>query len=83
MTPTLGSSRYRHRMPMTATPSTNGAKKIARIALRPRNFLLRATARARGSAMRSGTLSTVKIAVARIEFQNGPDVVESGVKSST
>ena len=68
---------------MTATPSTNGAKKTARIALRPRNFLLSATASARGSAMSRGTLSTVKMAVARIDDQNGSDVVDPGVKRST
>ena len=63
---------------MTATPSTNGAKNTARTALRPGNFLFRATASASGRAMSSGTLSTVKIAVARIEFQKVSEVVDPG-----
>ena len=68
---------------MTATPSTNGAKKIARTALRPQNFLFSATARASGTTMSSGTLSTVKMAVARIDDQNGSEVVDPGVSRST
>ena len=63
---------------MTATPRTNGAKKMARTALRPQNFLLSATASASGTTMSSGTHSTVKIAVARIEFRTAPAVVDPG-----
>jgi hypothetical protein len=38
----------------------------------------RGTAMSSGSATTSGTLSTVKIAVACIESQNGPEVVVPG-----
>jgi hypothetical protein len=41
------------------------------------------TATSSGSTTISGTLRRVKIAVARIAAQNGPEVTEPGVNSST
>jgi hypothetical protein len=69
-------------MPMTATPSTNGANTTARKKFRPGNLRARGTATSRGSTTISGTLRRVKIAVARIAAQNGPEVTEPGVNSS-
>jgi hypothetical protein len=40
------------------------------------------TAMSSGSTTISGTLSTVKMAVARMDDQNGPAVVEPGVNRS-
>src|SRR5215213_7484775 len=65
--------------PMTATPSTYGAKKTARKNVRPGNFRLSSTARTSGMATRNGTLATVKIAVARIECQNGTNCADEGL----
>ena len=70
-------------MPTTATPRTNGAKITARKKLRPGNLRASGTAISSGSTTSSGTLRTVKMAVARIESQNGPEVVDPGVNSST
>src|SRR5215208_6077173 len=81
-TPKDGSSMERHIKPMTATPSTYGAKKTARKNVRPGNFRLSSTARTSGTATRNGTLATVKIAVARIECQNGRNCTDEGSNSA-
>src|SRR5690349_5214942 len=63
--PRFASSRNRHSRPMTATPSTYGAKNTARKNVRPGNRRLSMSAIPNGRATRSGTEATVKIAVAR------------------
>ena len=67
---------------MTATPRTYGAKMVARKKLRPGNLRASGIASSSGSTTMSGTLRTVKIAVARMEAQNGPEVVVPGVNRS-
>src|SRR5256885_7547821 len=59
--PRLASSRNRQSRPMTATPSTNGAKKTARKNVRPGNDRLSSSAMPSGSTTSSGTEATVKI----------------------
>ena len=71
MTPIVGSSMNRNRRPTTATPRTYGVKKTARKNVRPGNARLSSSATPSGTTSRKGTESTVKIPVARIDFQNG------------
>src|SRR5215213_6394741 len=80
--PKDGSSRYCHISPMTATPNTYGAKKTARKNVRPGNWRFSRTASPSGMVIRKGTLATVKIAVARIECQNGSNCTDSGSNSA-
>jgi hypothetical protein len=69
-------------MAMTATPRTYGAKYTARNRFRPGNFLFMARAISSGITSSSGTLMTVKIAVARIACQNDSNVIDPGVNRS-
>ena len=61
---------------MTATPSTNGAKKMARKKVRPGNFRLSRIASSSGSTTRNGTLMTTKMPVALMPFQNGSNCTD-------
>ena len=63
-------------------PSTNGAKMIARNNDRPGKVRLSSRAIPSGTSTRNGTLATTKMAVARIPFQNGSNVIESGSNRS-
>ena len=63
---------------MTATPSTNGAKKMARKNVRPGNLRFSRTASPSGMSTRNGTLATVKMAVARMPCQKGSNCTDDG-----
>jgi hypothetical protein len=82
MAPKEGSSRYAHIRPITATPSTYGAKNTARKNVRPGNWRFSSTASPSGMEIRKGTLATVKIAVARMLFQNGRYCTDVGSNSA-
>src|SRR3954447_5910411 len=80
--PRFASSRNRHSRPMTATPSTYGAKYTARKNVRPGNERFSSSAIASGSTTSSGTDSTVKIAVARTLSHQSLNTSESLWNSS-
>jgi hypothetical protein len=70
-------------MPITATPSTYGAKNVARKKLRPRNSRFSIKAMRSGITTSSGTEYSVNLPVASMLFQKGPKVVDPGVTRST